>query len=148
MRFDTIMTTIESSDADDWVRVENFYEDKHSSFYVLREDVSITLAFGADHNEAEGWDHESWSHGFPDRKVYGEYLDVRYNGTTIHRDLILSVDGHRAYLPSGSIIGDQERGVVGMAVTQTEVARARLIDRLSGHQEFDTYLSRAGITLK
>lgn len=148
MNFDTIMATIESSDTDDWVQVTDFYEGKHSSFYVLREDAGITLAFGADHNDGEGWDHEPWSQVFPDKNVFGHYLDVRYHGTTIHRDLILSVDGHRADLPSGSVVGDQKQGVVGMTTTQPEVARARLIDGLQGHHEFDRYLSRASITVK
>lgn len=148
MQYETVMTKIESSDAGDWVQVVDFYEEKHSTFYVLREDASITLAFGADHKDGEGWDHELWSQIFADKKVYGSYVDVRYNGATIFRDLILSVDGMRAYLPSGSVVSENGKGVVGMKATQPEVARARLLDRLAGHQEFDSYMSRANITLK
>lgn len=148
MRFDEIMTMVQSSNAENWTEVQDLFEVEHSTFYILREDASISLAFGAPHRDGEAWSPEPWSQGFADKKVYGYWLDVRYNGVTIHRDLIMSVDGGRAYLPAGTLITEPNKGIVGMKTNQSDVARARLIDLLSGSYEFDSYLTRANITIK
>lgn len=145
MRYDELMRTILQTQAADWVSIEGIYRDGHHGRAVLRADVDVALVWGRDHNQGESWDHESWSHGFPDRKVSGFYVEVLFRGQIVHADLLLSVDGHRAALPSGSVVGDRESGVVGMRATGEEIALARLVDELHGHSEFDSYLKRANI---
>ena len=63
---------------------------------MFHENASITLAWGMNPLEGESWT-ETWSEngGFLDRRIFGYYFDIRYNGVPINQDLLLSVDGAR-----------------------------------------------------
>ncbi len=134
--------------SDGWERVDHVEELAHD-LAVLRADVAISVAWGRQHMNGESWSHEPWSHVFPDRDIRGFYVDVRWHGQPVHGDLVLSVDGGRAYLPSGAPIVEEDKGIVGMRVTRREVALARLVDELSqGHSEFDSYLAKANVQIR
>jgi hypothetical protein len=151
MNYFEIMSKVEGSSTDDWTKVGAATPDGHHEIYVFHEDASITLAWGIEHMEGESWT-EAWSEGggFPDSRIHGYYLDVRYNGVPISRDLVLSVDGGRGTLPSGLPIGEEGKGIVGMRVSEPELKRARLLDELmhGSHSEFDRYRKSANIQLR
>jgi hypothetical protein len=142
------MKLVDDSSSDEWVRVEND-ADPVISTAVYTPDVSITLRWGREHMQGEGWDHEPWSHVFPDKKIYGFYVELCWHGQVVHSDLLLAVDGHRAYLPAGRPVTEPDKGIVGMTVTASEAHFARLVDEISRgpRSEFDSYLGRASITV-
>ncbi|MDO3312654.1 hypothetical protein [Mycobacteroides abscessus] len=147
MNYFSILTKVEASSPDDWTKVENVTtEDGHRQLYVFHEDAAISLAWGKDYLDGEPWT-EAWSEsgGFPDKKIHGHWLDIRYNGVPIQRDLVLSVDGGRCVLPSGSPISEAGKGVIGMKVSEPEMQRARLLDGLLEHSQFDRYSASANI---
>lgn len=148
MNYYKILDTVESSSSEEWAKVDAPTHDGHSELYVFHEDASITLAWGKDHMDGESWT-EAWSEsgGFPDKRIFGHYLDIRYSGVPINRDLVLSVDGHRGILPSGHVIADSETGITGMKVTQPELQRARLLDALvyGRRSQFDRYSQSANV---
>lgn len=149
MDYHELLHKVESSTSDDWTAVDTATPDGHHVLYVFHEDVAITLAYGADHMDGDSWT-ETWSTrgGFPDNKIYGSYLDVRYNGVLVHRDLVLMVDGARGILPSGKPITDDANGIVGMRVSEPEMKRAQLLDELRGHRDFERYVKSAGIRVQ
>ena len=148
----TILHAVESSSEDDWTVVEvDETPDGHTSLAIFNEDPAVSLAWGRKYRNGESWT-EPWSKsvGFPNSDIRGYYLDVRYNGVPISRDLVLSVDGGRGYLPSGMPITEVDKGIVGMEVSEPEMKRARLLDAIAyeGHSEFNRYAERANIKLK
>lgn len=149
MNYHELMDRVTQATAEHWVGVDiDATADGHESLAVLKEDVAISVAWGAPHMQGESWDHEPWSHVFPDRKVRGYYADVRWHGQPLYRALVLSVDGGRAYLPAGRPVTEPDKGIVGMRATVVEAALARLVDELShGHSEFDSYLRQANISV-
>ena len=150
MNYHELLDRVTQTPAGYWTRVDiDRTTDGHDSLAVLIDDVGVSVAWGAEHMQGESWDHEPWSHAFPDRKVRGYYADLRWHGQPVYRALVLSVDGGRAYLPAGSPVTEPDKGIVGMKATPVETAVARLIDELShGHSEFDSYLERANIAVE
>lgn len=149
MNYFKILDTVESSSNDDWTKVESVTTPEgHHTVFVFHEDASITIAWGMPHEDGESWT-EKWSEsgGFPDKRIFGHYFDIRYNGVPINRDLVLAVDGHRCLLPSGSVIAEDEVGITGMRVTEPELRRARLLDNLvhGPMSKFERYSRSANI---
>lgn len=150
MNYFTILNTVETSTSADWTTIESLTNtpEGHHSVFVFHEDASITIAWGMPHNDGDSWT-EKWSEsgGFPDKRIFGHYYDIRYNGVTIHRDLVLGVDGHRCLLPSGAVIADDQVGITGMTVTEPELRRARLLDELvhGPASNFERYSKSANI---
>lgn len=141
MNLDDVMRTVRGSEPSDWARVERApgLSDPFTNEFVLRADPTITLQFGAPHNDGKGWDHEDWSHSLADQKIYGVYAEVRVNGVAVFSELLISADGFRVYLPSGRPLDGYKR----MGVTVAEAEFARLIDRLlQPHSDFDGYMAR------
>ena len=147
MNYWKLLDAVLESDPEHWQRVNTGPGTlgPWDSLWVYGSDVAISLALGAPHNQGEGWTHEKWSHAFPDRKVYGHYAELRYNGSPAHADLLLSVDGGRAVLPSGRLLD----GGAGMAATRQEMAFARLVDQIErgARSQFQDYVDRANISL-
>ncbi|MFL0243238.1 hypothetical protein ACJH6J_27915 [Mycobacterium sp. SMC-18] len=149
MNYLTILDTVENSLPEHWTEVTDVVtDDGHHNVYVFHDDAAITLAWGKDHRDGQPWT-EAWSQagGFPDNKIYGHWFDIRYHGVVIHRDLLLSVDGHRGELPSGQPISEKGKGIIGMRVTEPEARRARLLDSLvhGPSSQFDRYFASANI---
>lgn len=141
-----MLNVVFGTSGDHWRRVE-YRADPALDLAVLRSNIAISLEWGRRHMDGESWE-EPWA-AFPDSRIFGYYVDLRYNGVAVHSDLLLSVDGSRAYLPSGRPIVEQGRGTVGLQVTRLEVALARLVDEISrgATSEFDSYFSRASMEL-
>lgn len=149
MNYFSILDAVEKSQPDHWTEVtERISDDGHHKVYVFHDDAAITLVWAEDHLEDLPWT-EAWSQAgvFPDGKIHGHWVDIRYNGVVIHRDLVLSVDGGRGILPSGRPTREGDKGVTGIAVTEPEARRARLLDGLihRGHSQFDQNFASANI---
>ena len=44
-------------------------------------------------------DHEPWAARCPNRSAWTGFFDIGYDGTLLHRDVFVSVDEDRCYLP-------------------------------------------------
>jgi len=146
MNLDDLMQTVRASDPSDWARVERApgLSDPFTNEFVLRSDPTITLNFGASHNDGKGWDHEEWSQSFLDKKIYGAYAEVRLSGTPVFSELLIAADGFRVYLPSGKTLDGGKR----IEVTPEAAEFARLVDHLlQAHSEFDSYMDRLPIEI-
>lgn len=165
MRYDEIRKMIIDSSADDWALIGvtgNIYLDRfeagvsggsrwldvesHTYLAVYKDEVDLRIAWGMKAETEltfDGWD-------FADRSIERQYVDGFWRGALVIRWPVLAVDGHRCYLPSpylrvvetGAL--PQDREIVGTTVTASEVALARLLQRLLGRddREFDSYLQR------
>ena len=60
------------------------------------DDVSVTMAWGI---TAGGAYREPWATRCPDPAAWTGYIDICYHRTLAHRDVYVSVDGDRCYLP-------------------------------------------------
>ncbi|MEV0733313.1 hypothetical protein [Polymorphospora sp. NPDC050346] len=165
MKYSDLLTTVLSSSVEDWRSVPGrvtphfvgeiqegdhhwLKVSEHYSQWIFMPDVRISLAFGLPTSSDDPELEFEWR--FPDPKAYEAFGDIRFNGSVVHRAHLLHVDGSRAVLPtprnevapSGAPFG-MER--FAYSATESEVAFARLIDRISGHRSFDDYLRRAGI---
>jgi hypothetical protein len=114
---------------------------------VLRSDVRIQLAYGmqSDPDDDMSFDWPSFS----DPRVIGRHVEIKFNGQPVFRDRLISVDGNRCVLPlpaSETITDDQGRPIrYAYSATKDEIALARLVDRLTGGRDFDSYMQRATI---
>lgn len=185
MDLDTFNQLVDESNAHDWKRVvsnggtytDAFYPskigasehisldvDSHDRKVVLRQDIDISIAWGRDPNGTGSSSSArervltfDWAEKFFDSKVYAVEVEIFYRGNLIRREEILSVDGHRGYLPfphTRRKAGSPEIGVDAedfyYSVTPEEVKFARLMDQLAnrGSRDFDQLLSTAGFEIE
>ncbi|MCF7810735.1 hypothetical protein K9N50_07070 [bacterium] len=111
--------------------------DHHTGYAVYEEDISLTIAFGV--VVTDDW-HESWSDVFPNKKASFNLVDVFYNGALVYRSNYICVDGGRCNLPLPLSSND-------LRVNQLQNNLSKLIDELSGCNDFETYFKRAGFSL-
>lgn len=159
MKFDELRQTIVDSHPSDWYPlnrsgptyrdrftywtdsdgVSGLIHDSHSSVAIFKPDIDITLAYGMGHEVRDG--HEptlsfEWSKKFPDGEIREIVLaDVFWRNSLIDRINYVYADGGRVLLPLG--FGHQ-----GLKISKFEYLLTRLLDRISGHDEFDYYFRR------
>lgn len=105
--------------------------ESHTNVAAFRDDVAITLAWGLEHRKSY---NAPFSDRWPDTHVSSFFVDVFYNGALIDREVLISVDGGRAYLPAPNNLGV----VKGIA---KEIAR--LVDSMVRRSEFDRYFEES-----
>jgi hypothetical protein len=140
---DELIRTVTGSHPDDWVKVAEWYVNGgHDYRCVYRQDADLSIEWGM---EAADELHFDWVR-FPDRRVSAFFFDVLWRGGLVFRERVLLVDGARAYLPLPSpAFGPEEtlepeghRMVLGEVVTESRLARARLLDDMvHGHTEWE-----------
>jgi hypothetical protein len=109
--------------------------DSHAEVAVYRPDIDLTLAYGMPESQHERSLSFAWSENFPDSEIREiSIADVFWRGSLVDRINYVYVDGARGLLPLSE-------GHQGLRITQHGFAVARLLDRLSGHSEFDRYFS-------
>lgn len=123
MDLDTYLETVVSTSYEDWWRtpcwgafsapsfmdriIPSFVNDNgqrrqeidvqdYSDIAVLKSDIDISLAWGYPCNTDFS---EEWTEKFPDSSASSDYIDFRYRGQTVFREIFVSVDGGRHYFP-------------------------------------------------
>ncbi len=115
LTLEELMKAIEESDPSDWNYIQRpvFAQDiqhvsggghpvpwveieEHSSLLVFRKDLRISIAMGLRHSTEF---LEDWAQKFPDKHATSTWVDFRYNGVPVLRELTVHVDGARAALP-------------------------------------------------
>lgn len=124
----------------------------HDSIAVLKADIDIRIAWGYDPDFGERRRQFFGEHTFPDSAIGVELSDVFFRGALVQRRHLISVDGGRAVLPmprtrrkADTAPTSRSHDDFEQVVTRQAVNCARLVDRLSGNTEFDTYLYRSGL---
>lgn len=120
----------------------------HSSLAVFARDVSLALAWGLPQNQGKAWEGiwAEWA-TFPDRTVYGYYVDVLWCGVPVLREAGASVDGARGIVPApdAKMEGAEVRG---WTVSRFHDGLFRLVDEIFSHGEYDRYFAQAGFEIR
>jgi hypothetical protein len=103
---------------------------------TLRSNLSIQLALYSGPRDQSPFS-DALTDKFPDKSVTRYWVHMLWNGTTVYRDFILSVDGARALMPFPS--------VGGTSVPARQATFAELVDGLFSNGEFENYFQRAGL---
>jgi hypothetical protein len=124
------------------------FRGQHEYLAHYNPDLDISIAWGAEQNRGEP--HEgawsAWSH-FPDRRVYGLWVDILWQGSPVHRDLIISADGHRFYLPAPDpVVGeDASDEITRWTVRKSSLVLPRLLNGIQNpHEDTDRRVLSAG----
>lgn len=153
MNLEELLSKIENSNASEWTSIDRptfaqdiqqvsggghpvpwVVVDEHHALLVLRTDLRISIALGLTHLENF---QEDWATKFADRKASSSWVDFRYNGVPVLRELRVLVDGARAGLPVpryGS-----------MEIPERQYTIWALIDAVIGSGNFYDYFKRAGL---
>ena len=168
MHLDDLLGTVEHSTAEDWriiVAVGGGWPsyldyiswwatpgqtgievESHTNRAVYISDVSMGLAWGlSNSDDTRSFD---WAN-FPDPTIYTTILDVLWNGSLVHREQGLVVDGARARLPFPRLaVSDDDQAQQWFE--QRSVALYRLAWQLEGAAgaSFDDYLAQTGLPIR
>jgi hypothetical protein len=111
-----------------WVEVE-----EHNILLSYKQDLSISIVSGLPHTKEFA---EDWVEKFPDKRASSSWVDFRYNGVTVLRELIVHVDGGRVSLPC------LEPG--SLDIPQRQYRIWQIMDNVVGSGKFSEYFKRAG----
>lgn len=112
----------------------------------LKNDLSISIAWGFPHEREFS---EPWTSRFSDPRASSDFIDFFYNRTVVFRDIIVSVDGGRCYLPLPDGVPDSKSpDFIVYNVSKEEYSFLRILDSLGDKvSEFDRYFEKAGFNI-
>ena len=114
---------------------------------VFISDVDISIEWGMrvpDHDKGVTYEDYPWHDNatFTDPKIVEQWVDIFYRGSLVDRVRAMGADGHRVILPMPTRMNG------GWATLRWERDLARLVDDLSGHRQFDRYISQLKVDHK
>ncbi|MGA3217183.1 MAG: hypothetical protein ABSD97_16005 [Acidimicrobiales bacterium] len=145
MNLDELLDTVATSGPEDWELIEcpnqadgpsYLYDPRSGEAHVYRAvfkaDVSLGLAWGLSYGPDGEPEVLGFLKSFPDKSGGGaELLDFLWNGSLVHREVGVKVDGGRATLPWPVAIthddGPGQTRLEGWKVTAREAAYWRLV---------------------
>jgi hypothetical protein len=110
-----------------WVEVQ-----EHDMLLSFKPDLAISIVAGLPHRDDF---FEDWARRYPDEKASSSWVDFRYNGVPVLRELRVIVDGGRAGLPC------PRPGTLKIPERQFRIWR--LIDEVVSLGQYDDYFRRA-----
>ncbi len=124
----------------------NIEIDSHGMIAICKNNISISIAWGLKHNDDFS---ETWANNFPDKHARSSYLDFFCNGVLIHREIMVSVDGGRCYLPLPQRdIDSKTYEVKRHFISKQKSDFIKMINELeSSSDQYEYYLDSAGIEL-
>lgn len=153
MTLDELLTIVEESEARDWTYFTRptFAQDiqqvsggghpvpwveiqEHDMLLSYKLDLSISIVMGLEHRDDF---YADWARKFPDEHASSSWVDFRYNGVPVLRELRVLVDGARAGLPCpppGSL-----------EIPERQYRIWSLLDEIVGLGQMDDYFGRSGL---
>jgi hypothetical protein len=114
-----------------WIEVQ-----EHDQLLSYKPDLRISIATGLPHRDQF---FEDWARDFPDKDASSTWVDFRFNGVPVLRELRVLVDGARAGLPCprpGS-----------MDIPERQYKIWHLIDQVIGSGRFDEYFNLSALKI-
>lgn len=133
MSVEDIVERIRNSDKSEW----NYFDER--DLFVYRADPRVTI-------QREGFEydnpfHELWVTRFPDPVAYRAIHNVYLESTLIHEEHLVSVDGHRMYIPLPA-------SPMKLEISDEQYRFGQFVNKFSPWGDrYDEYLTRAGITV-
>lgn len=134
MTYDEFMETIVKSTSGDWL-----YDDEKEKF-VFKNNLLISIVGKEVDYEETGRFYEEWAMNFPDPVARKKEFELCYAGNEIETFYTAMVDGARMYIPYPKMDG--------MTITQKQYRIGEIVNLMNEAYGFDSYLSRAQITVK
>lgn len=134
MIYKDFMELIVNSDVEDWI-----YDDERGTI-VLKNDLLITIKREEISYDEDGKFYEEWACNFPDSIAYRQRFESCYAGNVIETFYTVAVDGHRMDIPYPKLDD--------MTITRKQYSIGRIVNIPNEGYGFDSYLKRAGITVK
>lgn len=134
MTYDEFIETIVSSEPSDWI-----YDDAKAT-YIFKPDLSISIVEKEIDYEETGLFYEEWATDFPDSKARRVEFELCYNRSEIETFCTAYVDGMRMAIPYPKL------GT--LTITQKQYQIGKIINIPNEGYGFDSYLSRAKITVE
>lgn len=126
-------------------KFHNIEINSHSMVASYKKNLSISIAWGLEHNNDF---REDWANDFPDSKAMSSYIDFFYNGVLVYRDIIVSVDGGRCYIPLPNMEFDEKtHKIIDLSVTWQQYEFIKMINKFESSCDYDSYFSRTNIKL-
>lgn len=120
---------------------KNIEIDSHAEYMSLRKDLLVSVAWGLSHNDEF---KEDWANNFPDPHATSSFIDFFYSGVLVYRDIYVSVDGGRCYIPLPKIIRNKETfKIEKIFITKNRYEFFKIIN--GNDSEYDSYLRDAHI---
>ncbi len=134
MTYDEFMEIIIESEPNDWL-----YDDAKGNF-VFKDDLLISIiGKEVDYDESERF-FEDWVEKFPDPVARRKEFELCYAGNEIETFYTAMVDGARMYIPYPNL--------QNMTISQKKYRIGKIVNLMNEGYGFDSYLSRAGITVE
>lgn len=135
MTYDEYVGIIMDSDIEDWE-----YEDTHQS-YLYKKDISVMMK--AKYTEEDSNFDEDWVKRYHNENAYVHIIELLYNGCRIKDFNTAKVDSGNMYIPYPSH--------EGLNITKQQYKIGKIVNIPlcnNAADRFDSYLSKAGITVK
>jgi hypothetical protein len=111
-------------------------EKSHAEVLSLKSNLLVSIAYGLSCNDNFS---EPWTNSFPDSKASSSYVDFFYSNQLVYRDLCVSVDGGRCYIPIPEI---KEKSYV---VSREKYQVFELLN--SSADNYEDYFKKTGIQI-
>ncbi|MBI2444841.1 hypothetical protein HYV43_00450 [Candidatus Micrarchaeota archaeon] len=126
-----ILATLMSSSTEDWTAHDEIGE------YVFDQDVNLKILRLGHPIFEKDYFSEPWVGKFANQEAFRQFIEVRYNGNLVHKDLFVIVDGARAYLPA-------PESADNLKISPLQFKIGEILNKIHPQGEFDKYLHRAG----
>lgn len=124
---------------------QNLEIESHSMVASYRNNLSIMIAWGLKHNDNF---IEEWANNFSVQRAASDFVDFFYNGALVLREIIVSVDGGRCYLPLPKLEFDNKgKKVTRLYVSKYKSRFVEMLNKFSSTYNYNyrNYLSQSGI---
>jgi hypothetical protein len=129
-----IIDQILNSTESDWT----YFDEKDLFVYKVNPEITIRRQ---PYQHDEDQFHESWSSSFPDPVAYRSIHELHYRGTPIHEEFLVSVDGHRMYIPL-------PKSPMDLKISESQYKFGELVNKVAHMGDrYEEYLGRAGISI-
>jgi hypothetical protein len=134
MTFEEFERIIFESKSNDWI-----FNDSEGA-YIYKKDLNVRIQRKEEDELDERKFKEKWTEKFPDRNAYRQEYALFYGSSYCGYQLLIAVDGFRAYIPIPKSSGE-------LKITKKQYSFGKIINDLN-RDELDQYLKMGGISVE